>query len=138
MSLNAAIVAATDMNPKKITLSQCQDFLIALSLVFFATKYIWFARINVRGKTLSAPVRDMKSPKNGRRAEIRVFNTKYPPLTEIRNDKLRMANALPLIPYLVSKYSYIGLANICKNIRVFWLVKRRREGVRRSVWNRLL
>ncbi|MFS7995127.1 hypothetical protein Hanom_Chr12g01114381 [Helianthus anomalus] len=33
----------------------------------------------------------------------------------ILNDKFFTASALPLIPYFVSRYSYIGLAKIYKN-----------------------
>ncbi|GAV56810.1 hypothetical protein CFOL_v3_00352 [Cephalotus follicularis] len=105
------------MHPKMQILSQCQSFCEEDSLLFFATKYIWLARINVSGNVLMAPVRLIKSPRNGRRADTRVLMARYPPLTVNRNDRLRNANALPLIPYLVSKYSYIGLANIYQQNR---------------------
>ena len=73
MSLKAATAAAIDMRPKKATLSQCQSFCEELSLFCFATRYMWFARINVRGNVLNAPVRLSKSPRNGRRADTSVL-----------------------------------------------------------------
>ena len=73
ISRRAAIVAATDMKQKKQMLSQCQSFCMDVSLFLFATKYIWFARINVRGNVLIAPVRLMKSPRNGKRADTKVL-----------------------------------------------------------------
>jgi hypothetical protein len=76
MSLKAAIAAATDMQPKKQTLSQCQSFCKEVSLFFFATRYMWFARINVKGNVLIAPVRLMKSPRNGRRAATSVLTAR--------------------------------------------------------------
>ena len=73
MSLKAAIVAAIDMRPKKATLSQCQNCCKELSLLLFAKRYMRFARINVRGNVLNAPVRLSKSPRNGRRADTSVL-----------------------------------------------------------------
>lgn len=73
MSLKAATAAATDINPKKQTFSQCHDFCRELILFPFATKYMWFAKMNVRGNTLIAPVRLSKSPKNGSIADIKVL-----------------------------------------------------------------
>lgn len=76
MSLKADIAAATDKKPKTQTLSQCQSFCREGSLSFFATRYIWFARMNVRGNVLIAPVRLMKSPRNGKRAETNVLTAR--------------------------------------------------------------
>lgn len=76
ISRKAAIVAATDMMPKKQMLSQCQSFCMDVSLFLLATRYIWFARINVRGNVLIAPVRLMKSRRNGSRADMNVFKDK--------------------------------------------------------------
>ena len=73
MSLKAAIVAAIDMRPKKATLSQCQYRCKELSLLLFVKRYMRFARINVRGNVLNAPVRLSKSPRNGRRADTSVL-----------------------------------------------------------------
>lgn len=115
ISRRAAIVAAADKMAKKQILIQCQSFWMDVSLFFCVTRYIWFARINVRGNVLIAPVRLMKSPRNGSTADTNVFIARYPPLTMIRNDKFLKARALPLIPCFVSKYSYIGLANIYQN-----------------------
>lgn len=112
MSLKAATAAAKDIQPKKQTLNQCQSCCVELSLLFFAARYMWFARINVRGNVLTAPVRLMKSPRKGSIAATSVVMARYPPLTPILNAKFLISSALPLIPYLVSKYSYIGLANI--------------------------
>lgn len=112
MSLKAATAAAKDIQPKKQTFNQCQSLCRELSLVFFATRYMWFASINVSGNVLTAPVRLMKSPRKGNMAEISVVMARYPPLTPILNDKFFIFSALPVIPYFVSKYSYIGLANI--------------------------
>lgn len=44
-----------------------------VNLFLFATRYIWFARINVRGNVLIAPVRLIKSPRNGNKADTNVF-----------------------------------------------------------------
>ena len=73
MSLKAATAAASDMQPKKQTLSQCQDFCRQVSLWSLATRYMWFARMKVSGNVLTAPVRLMKSPRNGSRAATNVF-----------------------------------------------------------------
>lgn len=73
MSLKAATAAARDMQPKKQTLSQCQDFCRLVSLFSLATRYMWFASTNVRGNVLTAPVRLMKSPRNGNSAATKVF-----------------------------------------------------------------
>ena len=78
---------------------------------------MWLARINVRGNVLTAPVRLMKSPRNGKSAEISVLTAMYPPLAMILNTKFFKANGCPLIPNLVSMYSYVGLANIYKQRR---------------------
>lgn len=76
ISRNAETVAATDMRLKKIMLIQCQSFWKFVSLSFFASRYMWFARINVRGNVLIAPVRLMKSPRNGRRADTNVLKAR--------------------------------------------------------------
>ena len=69
MSLTAATAAATDMQLNKTTLSQCHFFCRKLSLFFFAMRYMWFARMKVSGNVLTAPVRLMKSPKKGSKAD---------------------------------------------------------------------
>ena len=74
-------------------------------MFFLAVRYMWFARMKVKGNVLIAPVRLMKSPRKGRRAETNVFIARYPPLNMMRNPKLRGANALPLTPNFVSRYS---------------------------------
>lgn len=76
ISRRAAIVAATDMKAKKQILIQCQSFWMDVSLFAFATRYIWFARIKVRGNVLIAPVRLMKSPRKGNRADTNVFKVR--------------------------------------------------------------
>lgn len=72
ISLKAAVAAATAMIPKKQTLNQCHDFCKALSEFVLAAKYMWLARINVSGKVLIAPVKLMKSPRNGNAADTKV------------------------------------------------------------------
>jgi len=76
ISRRAAIAAAADMRAKKQILIQCQSFWVDVSLFSFVTRYIWFARINVRGNVLIAPVRLMKSPRNGNRADTNVFTVR--------------------------------------------------------------
>lgn len=66
------MVAATEMQPKKKTLSQCHNFDREVNFFLLATRYMWLARINVSGIKLIAPVRLMKSPKNGSRADRNV------------------------------------------------------------------
>ena len=75
---------------------------------------MWLARMNVRGIVLTAPVKLMKSPRNGKSAERSVLTARYPPLAMILNVKFFNANVLPVIPNFVSIYSYVGLANIYK------------------------
>jgi len=72
----AAIVATKDMMEKKPMFNQCQSFCEVVSLSFFALRYIWFARINVRGNVLIAPVRLMKSPRNGKKADTNVLKAR--------------------------------------------------------------
>lgn len=76
ISRRAAIVAAADMMAKKQILIQCQSFWMDVSLFLCAIRYIWFARINVRGNVLIAPVRLMKSPRNGNIADTNVFTVR--------------------------------------------------------------
>lgn len=73
---------------------------------------MWLAKMNVSGNVLTAPVRLMKSPRNGNSAEISVLTAMYPPLAMILNSKFFNANGFPLIPNFVSMYSYVGLAKI--------------------------
>lgn len=76
MSRMAEIVAARDIMAKKPILNRCQSFCELFSLSFFALRYMWFARINVRGNVLIAPVRLMKSPRNGRKAATNVLKAR--------------------------------------------------------------
>lgn len=76
MSRRAAIAEATEKHPKKQTFNQCQDFCRELNLVFLATKYMWWTRMNVKGRVLVAPVRLSKSPRKGRRAATNVLMVK--------------------------------------------------------------
>ena len=113
MNLSDATAARTARRLNPTTLIQCQDFWIPEILFFFTVKYMWLARTKVKGKVLSAPVRLMKSPRNGSSAATRVFTVRYPPLTITLKLRFSNENAFPFpFPYLVSKYSYIGLAKI--------------------------
>lgn len=76
ISLTAATSAAADMKLKKQTLTQCQHFWEQVNLFFFATRYMWFASINVRGNVLIAPVRLIKSPMNGNKAAMNVITAR--------------------------------------------------------------
>ncbi|CAN1806713.1 hypothetical protein LINPERHAP1_LOCUS24768, partial [Linum perenne] len=77
ISRRAATSAAKDITPKKRTLLQCQSFCKEFSLFLLATMYIWFANMKVSGSVLIAPVRLMKSPRNGSIADTSVLAVRY-------------------------------------------------------------
>lgn len=72
VSFKAATNAATDMQPKTRIFSQCQLFCKLDNLFFLATRYMWFGSMNVSGIVLIAPVRLMKFPRKGSKADRKV------------------------------------------------------------------
>lgn len=76
INLRAAIAAAMAKPPNTTTFSQCQALRGMERLFFLTFKYMWFARTNVRGYVLRAPVRLMKSPIKGSRAATKVLTVR--------------------------------------------------------------